>query len=150
MVDNWDYRFLRIAEEVSSWSKDPSSKIGAVAVLNRRILSTGYNGFPKGIEDSDERLNDREVKYRYIVHAEMNAIYNATKNGISLHSSTMYVYGLPMCSECAKAIASVGIHRVVTTFSAESSERWMKSGMTTVDILEEAGIIVDHIPFDYL
>ena len=83
MQEKWDKRFLRVAQEISTWSKDPSKQIGAVAVnSDRRILATGYNGFPKGIEDSPERYIDRTIKYDLVVHAEMNCIYNATFNGI--------------------------------------------------------------------
>ncbi len=68
----WDKRFMKLAREISTWSKDPSSQIGAVIINDeRRILATGYNGFPKGIRDTEERLNDREQKYPMIVHAEM-------------------------------------------------------------------------------
>ena len=69
LLSKWDKRFINIAESVSTWSKDPSRKIGAIAVRNRKILSTGYNGFPKGIEDTEARLNVREIKYQYVVHA---------------------------------------------------------------------------------
>ena len=69
-MDKWDYRFIKLAKEISFWSKDPSTKVGAIAVTNRRIIATGYNGFPKDIDDSDKRLNDREIKLSYMIHAE--------------------------------------------------------------------------------
>ena len=102
----WDIRFISIAREYSTWSKDPSTQVGAVAVdpKTRRVLSGGYNGFPRGIEDTDKRLNDRDLKHSLVVHAEMNLIYNATRSGISLEGSHLYVWGLPVCSECAKGI----------------------------------------------
>lgn len=110
----WDTRFMKLAREISTWSKDPSSKIGAVIVNDdRRILATGYNGFPKGIEDTEERLNDREQKYPRIVHAEMNALMNALYNGVSVKGATIYVYGLAVCPECTKSVISAGIKRVV-------------------------------------
>ena len=99
MIDKWDDRFLDIAREISTWSKDPSRKIGAIAVRDRKILATGYNGFPKGIEDTPSRLNIREIKYQYVVHAEMNCIYNAAENGVSLRDSTLYIFGLPVCGD---------------------------------------------------
>lgn len=142
----WDFRFLKIAEQVSTWSKDPSAKIGAVTVLDRRVLSTGYNGFPKGIDDDPVRYGDRELKYKFVVHAEMNAIYNATKNGISLQDTTIYIWGLPICSECAKGIASVGIKRVVCAYDPDEVERWIDSFHKSLDILDECGIIVETIP----
>ena len=137
--DKWDERFLDLASEVSTWSKDPSRQIGCIAVRDRKILATGYNGFPKGIDDRRTRYIDRKQKYHYVVHAEMNAIYNAAENGISLKGSTMYIYGLPVCSECAKGIIQVGVERVVA-FSKETPERWIESITKTTELFEEAGI----------
>ena len=136
----WDNRYLDLAETVSSWSKDPSRKIGAVAVGSKgQILSQGYNGFPRGIDDSEERYNDKETKYTYIVHAEMNVIYNATYNGVSLDGSTLYVTGLPVCSECAKGIIQTGIKRVVMR-CVDVPKRWNTSFELTIQMLEQAGI----------
>ena len=67
-IERWDMRFLELADTIRKWSKDPSRKIGAIAVRDRKILATGYNGFPKGIEDTHERYKNREIKYRYVVH----------------------------------------------------------------------------------
>ena len=103
---------MGLAREVSSWSKD-RTKIGAVAINDdRQVLSMGFNGFPKGIDDSKERLENRETKLKYVVHAEMNCIYNAGHNGVSLKNSTLFVYGLPTCSECAKGVIQSGIKHV--------------------------------------
>ena len=96
---------MELARQISSWSKDPSKKIGAVVIgENGQVLAQGYNGFPRGVKDTEERYNNRETKYNYIVHAEMNAIYNASWNGVSLKDATIYIYGLPCCHECAKGI----------------------------------------------
>ena len=136
----WDNRYLDLAETVSSWSKDPSRKIGAVAVGSKgQILSQGYNGFPRGIDDSEERYNDKETKYTYVVHAEMNVIYNATYNGVSLDGSTLYVTGLPVCSECTKGIIQTGIKRVVMR-CVDVPKRWNASFELTIQMLEQAGI----------
>ena len=136
----WDERYLDLAENVSSWSKDPSRKIGAVAVGSKgQILSQGYNGFPRGIADSVERYNDKETKYRYVVHAEMNVIYNATYNGISLDGATLYVTGLPVCSECAKGIIQTGVKRVVMR-ATDVPEKWFISFATTAKMFNEANI----------
>ena len=90
----WSDKYIKLAKEISTWSKDPSTKIGAVVVgADGQILSQGFNGFPRGIKDSEERLNNRERKYELVVHGEMNAIYNASLNGVSLKDSTIYVYG---------------------------------------------------------
>ena len=79
--DKWDRQYMDLAKCIAKWSKDPSTKIGAVAIGDKgQVLSQGYNGFPRGIEDSPERLHIREEKYKYIVHAEMNCIFNASFN----------------------------------------------------------------------
>jgi len=121
----WDNRFMKLAREISTWSKDPSSKIGAVIVDDdRRILATGYNGFPRGIEDTEERLNDREQKYPRIVHAESNALLSALYSGVSVKGATLYVWGLPICSECTKLVIQSGIKRVVVTYPEYAPEKW--------------------------
>ena len=139
LSDKWDERFLGLAREVSTWSKDPSRQIGCIAVRDRKILATGYNGFPKGIEDLRVRYDDREQKYHFVVHAEMNTIYNAAENGVSLKDSTMYIYGLPVCSECAKGIIQVGVKRVVA-FSKSTPDRWVDSITKTTELFDEAGV----------
>lgn len=138
-MDKWDGRFLDIAREISTWSKDPSRKIGAIAVRDRKILATGYNGFPKGIEDTPSRLNIREIKYQYVVHAEMNCIYNAAENGVSLRDSTLYIFGLPVCGDCALGIIQSGIKRVVA-HSIGTPDRWKEAIGKTNEVFEEAGI----------
>lgn len=147
MSNNWDKKYIRLAREISSWSKDPSKQIGAVAIGEKgQVLAQGYNGFPRGIEDTDDRLNHRQTKYKYVVHAEMNCIYNATYNGVSLNGSTMYIYGLPVCSECAKGLIQVGIKRVVSTPITDATpETWVESTKLTKEIFEEAGVKYDFI-----
>jgi dCMP deaminase len=135
----WDLRFLEAARQIGTWSKDPSTRVGAIVVLDRKILATGYNGFPRGIADTPERLANREVKYKYVVHGEMNAIYNALKHGISLKGATLYAVGLPICSECAKGIIQVGISRVVVP-QQTVAEQWIKSCDFTKELFAEAGI----------
>ena len=145
MADKWDMRFMNVAREISTWSKDPSKQIGAVAVnSDRRILATGYNGFPKGIEDTPERYENRELKYSLVVHAEMNCIYNATFNGISLKDATLYVWGLPVCSDCAKGIIQVGINRIVMATS-DVPGKWSESFEKSRDMFSEADIEVSNI-----
>jgi len=141
----WDQRYLRLAEEVASWSKDPSRKIGAVAVgAKGQVLAQGFNGFPRGIDDSEERYNDRERKYELVVHAEMNVIYNATYSGVSLDGATLYVTGLPVCSECAKGIIQVGIKRVVMR-EMEIPESWSNSWRKTQEMFNETSIQFEFI-----
>lgn len=144
IMNKWHDRYMEMARKVSEWSKDPNTKVGAVAVGSKgQILSQGFNGFPRGILDTPDRLNDRETKYKYVVHAEMNVIYNATYNGVSLDKSSLYVYGLPVCSECCKGIIQVGISTVyVSKECLELRPHWQESWMRSVDMFSEAGIEV--------
>lgn len=141
----WFDKYMGLASQVASWSKDPSRKIGAVAVGNRgQILSQGYNGFPREIKDTPKRLNDREIKYRYVVHAEQNCIYNATLNGVSLEGSDLYVHGLPVCNECAKGVIQVGIKRVYMCYDEDTSQMWKGSSEMAKDMFKEAGIYYEE------
>ena len=128
-----------MAKQVSTWSKDPSRQIGAIAVDDRTVVAQGYNGFPRGIQDTDNRLQDRQVKYKFVVHAEMNVIYNATYNGVSFDGCSLYVWGLPVCSECAKGIIQTGITRVIMPIQ-EIPEHWVESWTLTQTLLNEAGV----------
>jgi len=140
MMKPYNMRYIDIAKAISQWSKDPSSKIGAVAVGEKgQILAQGYNGFPRGIADTPERYNDRETKYKFVVHAEMNVIYNASYNGVSLDGADLYIYGLPTCSECAKGIVQVGIKRVIMP-NMRYPEFWMKNWEESKKIYDEAGV----------
>lgn len=137
---NWDQRYLELARNIAGWSKDPSSKIGAVAIGSKgQVLAQGYNGFPRGIDDGEDNYNDRETKYKYVVHAEMNCIYNASYNGVSLDGATLYVWGLPVCSECAKGIVQVGIKRVIMPVM-DIPDKWWESFLVTQDIFSQAGV----------
>lgn len=138
----WAARYFSLAAEAASWSKDPSSKVGCVYVgRNGQILSTGFNGFPRGIEDSSERLNNRSIKYQYVVHAEKNGIYNACLNGVSLEGSLLFVSGLPICSECAKGIIQVGVSAVwVRKQDIDKSGIWEEQWKITKNMFLESGV----------
>jgi dCMP deaminase len=142
MNTKWSERFMEMAVLISSWSKDPRRKIGAIAVSqkDRRILSSGYNGFPKQIED-DGRLLVSAEKSKYVIHAEMNCIYNATYTGVSLNGASLFVHGLPVCAECAKGIIQVGIDNVYCNFETTKEDSfWINSFEQTKSILKEAGV----------
>jgi dCMP deaminase len=138
-LSKWDVRFFDMAVLVSSWSKDPGTTVGAVLVSDRRILATGYNGFPLGIEDTPERYADREVKLAYTVHAEVNALLNAAKNGAKTEGSSLYVTFHP-CVSCAAAIIQGGIKKIVCPSVESAPERWQNSFEKARDLLLEAGI----------
>jgi dCMP deaminase len=146
-TEKWDFRFMNMAKEVSTWSKDPSRKVGAVAVdTKHNILSMGYNGFPRFVDDAPSKYLDADIKARLVVHAETNLIYNATYNGVCLNGSTLYVYGLPVCCECAKAVAQVGISRVVSPFYQNGiPSKWEESTKHTIQLFDEIGIRYDFL-----
>jgi len=140
-LSKWDRRFLRIAEEVRLWSKDPGTKVGCVLVNDRRILSTGYNGFPQTISDDLERYIDRDFKLSITVHAEKNAILNAAKNGTKVEGSTLYVT-FPPCSQCASAVIQAGVAQVVCPSPDTAPERWRDSFKRASNLFYEAGVKV--------
>ncbi len=140
-LSHWDRRFLRIAEEVRLWSKDPGTKVGCVLVNQRRIVSTGYNGFPQTISDDLERYIDREYKLSVTVHAEANAILNAAKNGTKVEGSTLYVT-FPPCSQCASAVIQAGVAQVVCPDPALAPERWRSNFVAANNLFYEAGVKV--------
>jgi dCMP deaminase len=135
-MTDWNDRFLNLAEHIANWSKDPSTKVGAVIVDDsRRIVSTGYNGFPRGVEDSDLRLQQREIKYEMIVHGEINAIVFANQN---LQGCTLYTWPFMPCSRCAGIVIQSGIKTVVTLLN--DNPRWQDSFRLTEKMFAEAGV----------
>ncbi len=135
---SWDSRFIDLAYHVAQWSKDPSTKVGAVIVDNkRRIISTGYNGFPQKIIDSPERYNDREQKYEMIIHGEINAILFAQRD---LSDCTLYTVPLLPCSRCAAIVIQSGITRVCSP--VYKGERWKDSLALSMKMFAEANVEV--------
>lgn len=142
-LSKYDVNFLEIAKVISKLSKDPSMKVGAViSGKYNQLISQGYNGFPRGVDDKFKRLENREVKYSLIAHAEANAIYNAGHNGAKLHGCTIYINGLPCCSECSKAVIQTGIKRVVMNIDKNNKrvDEWMKSFETSKLMFDESGV----------
>ena len=135
----WDVRFLKLAHEVASWSKDPSTKVGCVLVKDKKVVSLGYNGLPAGVEDSLERLSNREIKYEITVHAEVNAVTTAALHGVSTNGATAYVTFHP-CSRCAAVLINAGISTVVVSAHTVDADRWLDSFRLAASLLNEAGI----------
>lgn len=110
----WDFNFLKVAQLIAEWSKDPSTKCGAVIVDDQhRIVSTGYNGFAASVQDLDSRYRDRSCKLDMVIHAEENAILFADR--VALQNATIYTWPFLTCSRCAAKLIQVGIRRVVST-----------------------------------
>lgn len=143
-VEKWDKRFLNMAHLVSEWSKDPSTKCGAVIVRpDNTIVSTGFNGFPKGCKDDVEIYANRELKYSRVVHAELNAILHANE---PLHGYTIYTYPPgygPTCDRCAAHVIQSGIKRVVhIRDESDFALRWKDASERGLDMYDEAGVVV--------
>lgn len=136
MNKKWDKRFLSLAQFISTWSKDPSTKVGAVIVdKNRRIVSAGYNGFARKVKDSKRRYNNRNTKYLITLHAERNAIIFAKQD---LSGTTIYTSAFMPCATCASMIIQAGIKRVVSP--KETPKRWKKDCKLAKKMFKEAGI----------
>jgi dCMP deaminase len=139
----WDKYFLNIAENVKLKSKDRRTQIGAVIVgKDNEIVSTGYNSFPRGINDNVEERQIRPEKYYWIEHAERNAIYNAARIGVSLRDTTMYLTcGIP-CSDCTKGIISSGIKKIYCKVqdTTRNREHWDEHAKRSLQMFKESNV----------
>lgn len=151
MSQRWDRHFLGLALYHSALSKDPATRVGSVIVgPDHELLSAGFNGFPRGVADTPERLNDRETKLQLVVHAEMNALLAAARTGMRLKGCTLYlaatddsglVWGGPPCTRCTVEIIQVGIAEIVSYPVKPVPSRWHKDLETARNLLFEVGIV---------
>ena len=141
---NWDEYFINIAEQVKLKSKDNNTKIGVVLVgKNNEIVSTGYNSFPRGINDDVAERQEKPEKYFWFEHAERNCIYNAARIGVSTLGTTMYMTCGISCADCARAIISAGVENIVLrSGKGAMSPKWQESAERSNQMFKEAGIIV--------
>ena|SRR3990167_5114165 len=137
--EKWDLRFLDLAKFVSNWSKDPSTKTGAcITTTDNRIVSIGFNGFPIGVQDLPERLENREIKYKMIAHCECNAILFANRD---ISGCALYTWPFPSCSRCAVMAIQAGIKRHVAPEIPQSLyARWGKDIELALALYKEAGV----------
>lgn len=145
--NHWDLRYLELARFVAGWSKDPSTQTGAVIVRpDNSVASLGYNGFPRGIRDTADRYEDRDVKYSYIVHCEMNAVLSAHTH---VQGCTLYTWPFLSCDRCAVHMIQAGITRAVApTCPPDKAERWASVFNETKSRFEEAGVEWVEIPYE--
>ena len=127
-MDKWDKRFMDLTENIASWSSCCRRQVGAIIVIDKRIIATGYNGAPNNWKDDKfpwDRHNEdpKNNKYPYVIHAEMNALLNYKGDNKDLDGSTVYVTLFP-CHECAKVIIQTGIKRVVYLEEYHKPEVW--------------------------
>lgn len=144
---NWNQYFRQIANTVKLKSKDINTKIGAVIVgSDNQIVSTGYNSFPRGIDDNNPERQLRPEKYYWFEHAERNAIFNAALTGVSTKGCTMYLTcGIP-CSDCTRGIISSGIKKIVCERSPTEAFTgiWEEHTKRSIVMLQEAGVLVEY------
>ncbi|MDY4841764.1 MAG: dCMP deaminase family protein [Alphaproteobacteria bacterium] len=150
--DKWHKRFMEVARLVATWSKDPSTKTGAIVVgPDREIRATGYNGPVRGVDDNKPERMERPTKYDFFEHAERNAIYNACLTGTSLKGCIMYATH-PPCTDCARAIIQSGIKIVVTNEmeinSATPTNTWRDKLSYSKQMFDEAGIEYIVLPLN--
>lgn len=140
---DWDQRYIDLAKFISQWSKDPSTKTGAVLVRDNRIVSVGYNGFAEGVQDTQERLNDRPTKYKYTVHCEKNAVLTAAKQGNSTNKTTLYTWPFQSCLDCTSHMIQAGVIRhVAPKVPDELLERWGEDMAEATALFYSVGIEV--------
>lgn len=140
MSSKWDTRFLSLAEHIAGWSKDPSTRVGAVIVDNdNRVVSIGYNGFAQGVVDAHGRLSDRTTRLRMTLHAEENAVLTAESRRIQ--GGRCYIWPLPPCAHCAAVLIQAGVKSVIALEpSPELRERWGDELTLAIDQFREAGV----------
>lgn len=138
MDPKWQRRFLELAEHIATWSKDPSTRVGAVIVRpDKTIASVGFNGFPRGVEDHTERMEDRDTKLQFTLHAEINAILAAKE---PLARCTLFVHPFQPCAQCAGAIIQSGIGRVICPEKPDLSTCWVQSFEAAQTMFRESGV----------
>jgi dCMP deaminase len=141
---HWHQRFLSLARHMSSWSRDPNRQVGAVIVRPDKTVATmGFNGFPRGVADSDDRYNNRDLKNEMVVHAEMNAILHARE---PLHGYALYVWPFHPCARCAAAIIQSGIKQIYTV--PWETSNWGETIRIARSMFDEAGVTVTILELD--
>lgn len=150
-MTDWDARWLALAGEVGKWSKDPSTKVGCIIIGDaRQMLSAGYNGFPRGVNDdiaerySREERDGRREKLRWTEHAERNAIYNAARNGVDLYGSRMYTT-FYSCADCARGIIQSGISQLITIEPDWNLPFWKADFEVARIMMEESDVRVRFV-----
>lgn len=140
-MTNWNKRKLNFVQgEINSWSKDPSTKVSAALFDGKYQICSAYNGFPPGVEDTEERLNNRELKYKFVQHAEQNLISTCARLGIKTLGMSVAITHHP-CANCAGVLVSAGISEIIVPSPTEDMlSRWSEEFKLAKKILEEGGI----------
>jgi dCMP deaminase len=157
VCDRWDSYYLQLALDTARMSKDPNVKVGVVIVgHDREVISSGFNGFPRGIKDSFNRLSNRETKLRIIVHGEMNATLNALRAGLSIKGCTLYtaltdstglVYGCNPCTRCSVHLIQAGLAHIVSYKPKSGFSNWQDDNNFAKALLDEAGVTYRDVAY---
>ncbi len=139
---SWDMYFIQIAEVVATRSKDPSTQVGAVLVRNRNIIATGYNGFPRGVNDNIPERYERPLKYTWTIHAEENCVLSGALHGVPTAGATLYVTPLAPCTRCASAIIQCGVLEVVVPSQSSENPRWAEDLAEAARMFQAAKVLV--------
>lgn len=143
-------KYLQLAQnQADIFSKDPATKVGAILLApnSLQILSLGYNGMPRGIDETDPSRWERPIKYKYVEHAERNALYNACRHGTPIEGAIAVVTMFP-CADCARALIQSGVQCVVSVTPDMTCNRWGEDFRVSTSLFEEAGvecILIDHV-----
>lgn len=144
---NWDLRFMELADHIAQWSKDRSTKVGAVIVVDKNPVSMGYNGFPRGCDDGKDERHQRPEKYDWVLHAEENALLNAARNGQATKGADMYVNWFP-CAKCAGMIVNAGIKRIFCDKEPDFNNPQFGAGFKlAIQKLQEGGVEIVYMDF---
>jgi len=140
---NWDKYFINLCDSILLRSKDINTKIGVVIVgKDNQIISTGYNSFPRGINDDLPERQERPEKYYWFSHAETNAIINCALNGVSSKGSKMYMScGIP-CADCCRNIINAGITEIWCKEDDYTQKKWEENAKRSIKMFEESGVKV--------
>lgn len=152
--ERWSQHFLKLALQHSRMSKDPSNRFGAIIVgEDKEVLMMGFNGFPRGINDTTARIQDKEMKLKLTVHAELNAVLAAGRVGVRLKGTTLFLagydetgelFGGPPCTRCVVELIQAGIGRIVA-YPIKQKSRWKADLMFAKSLLDEAKISFTEI-----
>lgn len=144
-MQNWDARWMEMAILVSTWSKDKSRQVGAVIVNDRNVVvSLGWNGMPRGVNDDIEERHQRPLKYKFFSHAEQNAIFNSAAEGHATRGCRIYQQLYP-CSICAGAIIQAGLSEVITHEPDWDDLTYAEDFAISKIMFDEAGIVVKFL-----
>jgi dCMP deaminase len=152
-IPTWDEFFMRHAYLVATKSKDPKTKIGAVLVRDQHVISEGYNGICRKVNDTIPKRLERPEKYLWFEHAERNSVFTCARHGISTLGAVMFTQGIP-CSDCARSVIQAGIQEVVVHWQWEErsglrdNPKWKESCQVSLDMLNESGVLIRYFDME--